>query len=179
MFVKIGPYKQWFGPHHLCSFLKYVGVPKGAQDWIAEWLPLAPFEWLYTRRDRKIKVVVHDYDIWSMDHTLSLIILPMLRKLRAEKHGGPYVEDIDVPEHLRSTAAPTPENAWDVDEHFFARWDYILGEMIWAFEQIADEDSDDQFYQSNVYLREAHAAHEKRIRNGTVLFGKYYKALWD
>jgi hypothetical protein len=55
----------------------------------------------------EIKIIKIDkWDTWSMDHTLSPIILPMLKQLKEVKHGAPNVEDEDVPEHLRSTSAP-------------------------------------------------------------------------
>ena len=42
----------------------------------------------------KINYVKIDYwDTWSMDHTLSYIIVPMLKQLKATKHGAPYVDD--------------------------------------------------------------------------------------
>jgi hypothetical protein len=91
-------------------------------------------------------VKIDEYDTWSMDTTLTPIILPMLKQLREKKHGSPCTEDSDVPEHLRSTAAPSKENEWDTDENHFKRWDWIMDEMIWAFEQLNDPDSDDQFY---------------------------------
>lgn len=95
--------------------------------------------------ERKIRVEIHKYDAWSADHTLALIILPVLKVLQKNKHGAPHTDDADVPVKLRSTSAPKKKNEWDTDSLFFKRWDWILGEMIWAFEQIIDEDSEDKF----------------------------------
>ena len=33
-------------------------------------------------KERKVNIRIDNYDLWSMDHTLSLIILPMLKKLK-------------------------------------------------------------------------------------------------
>ena len=63
--------------------------------------------------ERKIVIHIDDYDTWSMDHTLAPIIAPMLKQLKATKHGAPFVDDEDVPEHLRSTNAKPKENKWD------------------------------------------------------------------
>lgn len=101
--------------------------------------------WIDSKRSRKIKIRIDRYDTWSMDHTLSLIILPMLKQLKATKHGSPFVNDEDVPKHLRSTAAPPRENEWDTDDNHHLRWDWVMDEMIWAFEQNLNED-DDAFY---------------------------------
>ena len=85
-------------------------------DWIEPWADrLTPvskaIQWVWDLVDRKIDYVKIDYwDTWSMDHTLGHIALPMLKQLKATKHGSPFVDDEDVPEHLRSTAAPPKEN---------------------------------------------------------------------
>jgi len=86
------------------------------------------------------------WDTWSMDHTLAQIILPMLKQLNETKHGAPFVDDEDVPEELRSTSAPPKENEWDTDDNHFKRWDWVMNEMIWAFEQLVDDDNDAQFH---------------------------------
>ena len=84
----------------------------------------------------EIKYVKIDrYDTWNMDSTLARIILPMLKQLKDNKHGAPSVDDEDVPEELKSTSAPPRENEWDTDENWFKRWDWVLDQMIWSFEQ--------------------------------------------
>lgn len=143
-------------------------------------------------QEREISIHIDKWDTWSMDHTLALIILPMLKQLRETKHGAPWTDDGDVPEELRSTSAPPKQNEYDTDDNHFKRWDWILDEMIWAFEQIAADDSEAQFYNfdGEDYLdlesskklkidREGLEKHEKRIVNGTRLFGRYYQNLWD
>lgn len=143
-------------------------------------------------------VKIDRWDTWSMDHTLAHIILPMLKQLDKEKHGAPYTDDEDVPEYLRSHMAQPKENEWDTDSLHFMRWDWILAEMIWAFEQEIKDDDESQFfdhsecgdekfpwdkdgqYISKVKVdREGLKAHQKRKANGFKLFGKYYQNLWD
>ena len=143
-------------------------------------------------------VKIDRWDTWSMDHTLAHIILPMLKQLDKEKHGAPYTNDEDVPEYLRSHMAQPKENEWDTDSLHFMRWDWILAEMIWAFEQEIKDDDEHQFfdhsecgdekfpwnengqYVSKVKVdREGLEAHQKRKANGFRLFGKYYQNLWD
>lgn len=150
----------------------------------------------YPKKDisRTVKIVIDPYDTWNMDHTLALIIVPMLKQLKATKHGSPFVDDEYVPEHLRSTAAPPKENEWDVDDNHFKRWDYVLDEMIWAMEQIVDFGGNDKFYDHSEVNEEADLmeqiaqikcdyvaldAHNKRIANGTKLFGIFFQSLWD
>ena len=143
---------------------------------------------------RVIDIAIDPYDTWSMDHTLALIIAPMLKQLKATTHGAPLVDDEYVPEHLRSTSAPPTENEWDVDDNHFKRWDYVLDEMIWAMEQIVAHDNEAQFYDMSEVDEEAgiqaqldaikcdYAAlqkHHERIANGTKLFGIFFQNLWD
>ena len=104
-------------------------------------------------RKRKLKVHIDNYDVWSADHTLAMIIHPVLVKLKQCKQGSPNVDDEDVPDHLKSTAAGPKENEWDTDDNHFDRWDYVLDEMIWAFEQHTYEDcNDNQFYHNSDQL---------------------------
>jgi hypothetical protein len=118
---------------------------------------------------KKHKYVHIDYwDTWSMDITLAPIIHPMLIQLKKTQHGAPCTDDDDVPEELRSTSARPKENEWDTDEFYFERWDWILDEMIFAF----DQKTKDKWEDNNEELH-------KRISNGFRLFGKYYENLWD
>jgi hypothetical protein len=105
-----------------------------------------PVNWFKNLFPRISYVKIDKYDTWSADATLAPIILPMLKQLKETKHGSPFTEDADVPEHFRSTNASPKKNEWDVDEFHFVRWDWIMSEMIWAFEQLVDDDNDDQFY---------------------------------
>ena len=146
-------------------------------------------------------VKIDFWDTWSFDHTLADIILPGLRQLRATKHGAPFVEDEDVPAgmNLRSTEAEPKENEWDIDSNHFKRWDWVLDEMIWAFEQKVDDDADSQFFDHSEspkgldamlddlnnsasktkYDKEGHTKWQERKANGFRLFGRYYENLWD
>jgi len=75
-----------------------------------------------------------------------------------------------VPENLRIND-PESKAFWsngETDEKFFDRWDWIMGEMIFAFEQKVKGD----FIAKDPEL-------QKRVSNGFRLFGKYYENLWD
>jgi hypothetical protein len=122
----------------------------------------------------------------------------MLQQLQATKHGAPMVDDEDVPEELRSTSAPATENEWDTDDNHFLRWDWVLAEMIWAFEQKVSDDDESEFFDHsecgnvkdfvkdpNSYLGKSQVdwagltRHQERKQNGFRLFGKYFQSLWD
>ena len=120
-------------------------------------------------------VKIDKHDTWNMDATLAKIILPMLKQLKESKHGAPMTDDEDVPEELRSTSAPPKKNEWDVDENHFKRWDWIMDQMIWSFEEI----NNDSFWERLGLERDELQKYEDRIDNGLRLFGKYYRGLWD
>jgi hypothetical protein len=50
-----------------------------------------------------------------------------------------------VPEELKSTSAPAKENEWDTDENWFKRWDWVMDEMIFAFEHKLNRDWEDAY----------------------------------
>lgn len=93
-------------------------------------------------------VKIDRWDTWSMDHTLSQIVLPMLIQLQDSKHGAPFVDDEDVPEGigLRSTEAEPKKDEYDVDSNHFKRWDWVLEEMIHAHRSKVDDSWEDQFW---------------------------------
>ena len=77
----------------------------------------------------------------------------MLKQLKAEKHGAPNVDVEDVPESLWPSCQEVLayEKDGDTDPKFFERWDWIMDEMIFAFETKTGELSDweEQFHKYN------------------------------
>ena len=131
---------------------KYIERPEWTDRWADRLEPVSKgIMWVLDRVHPKIEYVKIDrWDTWSMDHTLAPIILPMLKQLQKTKHGSPGVDDEDVPEELKSTSAPPKENEWDTDENWFKRWDWVLDEMIFAFECKVD-DSWEEAFRSGVH----------------------------
>jgi hypothetical protein len=150
-------------------------------------------------KERKVSIQIDPWDTWNMDTTLALIIVPMLKQLQNDKNGAPYVVDEDVPENLRRFSAPKVEDwetfpslrleEWEPDDNHFKRWEWVLGEMIFAFESKLTN-WEDQFWNTppastdndiNPILGSGAAgikAHADRMENGFRLFGKYYSGLW-
>lgn len=204
MKIKIGPYINYYSAYDFFSFLTRFGVTEekieklcdGVFGKILEKL----FKFIYSKQSRKVKIHIDKYDAWNGDHTLALIIVPLLQEIAETKQGAPHVDDEDVPEELRESNSKIPfsKEKGEVDEFFFKRWDYVLNEMIWAFNQIVDDRSEDQFYIykedfGNELTADNHEEFfmknfdvdldglkqfNKRIDNGLRLFGKYYRALW-
>jgi hypothetical protein len=135
----------------------------------------------FDKRERKIKVKIHGYDIWSMDDTLAHVILPMLKVLRENKDSYSFVDNSDVPEELQTIKL---KDDFSDDPKAVERWYYILDEMIFSFDsKITDFDfnSETKFNEQLArfkFDKEGMDKHQKRISNGFRLFGKYYEALW-
>jgi hypothetical protein len=104
-------------------------------------------QWALDRVHPRIEYVKIDpWDTWSMDSTLAPIVLPMLRQLKQDKHGAPFVDPKDVPEHLRPKRQTKKEReSGHTDSTHFERWDWVLDEMIFAFEMKARDDWQDDF----------------------------------
>jgi hypothetical protein len=162
------------------------------------------------RKNRAETVVIDDYDVWNLDHSLALIIAPALKILKEKKQGAPFVHNEDVPKFLRATEEEITDH-WDggdTDVHYFDRWDYVMDEMIFAFESKL-EDWEEQFMSGETdvdfkeipdkkdsegeplfemvygpnHTRESDVEgsikYQDRITKGFKLFGKYYEGLWD
>ena len=230
MKVKIGKYTSWVGPYQIAEALCFWVKPvrdeynmKSKPEWVhnfGRWLSenrdgtdswiTKVCQWIESKKSRQVYVKIDRWDTWSMDHTLGIIALPMLKQLQASKHGSPGVDDEDVPEglNLRSTEAPPKENEWDTDENWHQRWDWVMDEMIFAFEHHLDTKWEEAYSKGEWSTRSEACewdengkpkmykmvynddhTHEtdyeglkvvhERIGNGFKLFGKYYRNLWD
>jgi len=191
MKVYIGPYSNWLGPYQIAELLLF-WLDKDKDDrvhnfgtWLAgdeqeSWLSKL-CQWFHSKKKRTTFIKIDNYDVWSMDHTLSLIVLPMLRLLQKQKHGAPLVDDDDVPDSLKSTSAPAKKDKWDTDDNHFLRWDWVIEEMIFAFECKLNDEWDIAFYNetNREWDIEGRQVIQNRITNGFRLFGKYYESLWD
>jgi len=126
---------------------KYVDHPEWVEKWSDRLVPISrTILWVLDRIYPQINYVKIDkWDTWSMDHTLSDIILPMLKQLKKDKHGAPFVDDVDVPTDLQSWNCWPKENEYDTDANHFKRWDWVMDEMIFAFEHKADDSWEDAF----------------------------------
>jgi hypothetical protein len=165
-------------------------------------------------------VKIDRYDTWSMDHTLADIILPMLKQLRDTKHGSPLVDLEDLPEELRMVgyedwssqlrfdfgdSEQHEKESWEITHR---RWEWVLNEMIFAFEHLVDDKWEDAYHSGELDIKHVpcewyddgkpklysteHGPNHTykldyeglrkvydRMENGFRLFGKYYRGLWD
>lgn len=142
-------------------------------------------QWYDKKKKRNIKIRIDKYDTWSMDTTLALIVLPMLKQLKETKHGSPMVDMEDVPESMRATSTEDYDCQTTFDFYndpelckqnvqcdIHDRWNWVMDEMIWAFERMNFNNDDETDY---VFDEEK----EKRMNHALMLFGKYFRGLWD
>jgi len=111
--------------------------------------------------ERRVKVRIDPTDVYSADHTLALVIAPTLRMLKDKKNGSPNVDNEDLPPELQMSERDTKifnDGHWDqtlqftdsekseINKKYHAGWDWVLDEMIWAFEQHEQGNWEDQFH---------------------------------
>lgn len=105
-------------------------------------------------------IEIEEHDVWNMDYTLSSIIVPMLKRLKDDKHGYPDVDNADVPDSYRTKDCPPDYGFCPM------KWEYVLNEMIYAHTRILSHETVETPEEFD------------RIQNGLRLFAKYYRALW-
>lgn len=226
MKVYISKYRDhWYSPY---TFLEKVVYRREidyddptVEKWVNRLEPISKaIQWFLDKVHPRIEYVKIDpADTWSMDHTLALIVLPMLKQLKATKHGSPMVDLEDVPPHLRTTSTEDWDQQMtfdfyheqDKDLHYKGihdRWEWVLDEMIFAFEKLNDDSWDDEFSSGEHDMKSVPCAWDEngkptlytfvkgpndtykcdyegiravneRINNGLMLFGKYFRGLWD
>jgi len=196
MKVNIGPYKNWIGPHQIAEKVFFWVNRNGAYaddptvydrwdyracdklgDWLASTWVCNFCNWIDSKINRKVVVRIDPYDTWSMDHTLALIIHPMLLQLKANNHGY-FSSD---PEDAPNIGKGEKTDYGNSDTLAIDRYNYIMDEMIWTFDQLANHDDTLSFYdlEKDVYDYEGSKKYNNRIENGLRLFGRYYRGLWD
>ena len=174
MKVNIGKYKNWIGPYQIAEMLMFwvpkekdeLGFPHTAEKvhkfgkWLSDinWLCYI-CNWIERNKKLKIDIRIDPWDTWSMDSTLSMIILPMLKQLKATQHGSPQVDMEDIPEEFRKTTTYNYDSQLTLDfydtdlnvedEIIHTPWAWVMDEMIWTFERLNDDDDDAQFHSGN------------------------------
>lgn len=216
MKVTIGPFKSWIGPYQIADWLQYIGYSEDECHNIGKWLAggddkesllLKLCTWIDNKRKRTIKVRIDKFDTWSMDGTLSIIILPLLKQLRDTKHGSPgsmpaFSQTSEHSQYCFDFYEDGNAAAWEAGHE---QWKQILDEMIWAFEQLQpDVDWEDQFWRVHPQIDlskhpedegkettplrwtvkgdcdwEGMKRYGERIQAGLELFGKHFSDLWD
>jgi len=198
MKVNIGSYHSYFGPYQIAEKVFFwinhrevlLGLDETLEhrwdvkacekfgDWMSDRAWFVKFlNWIDSKKQRKIQVRIDPWDTWSMDHTLALIIHPMLVQLKAANHGY-FSSD---PEDAPSIGAGDETDYGASDTRAFDRYNWIMDEMIWTFDTLKTDRDHELFFneETGEYNFEGQKEHDERMKNGLRLFGKYFRALWD
>lgn len=211
---------NWFGPYHLLDPLEKLLMKLGKTEdeayevitKIVDFIPNKPFQMVDAFRRalpwNKEVVKIHAWDTWSMDHTLAKIVVPMLKQLKETKHGIPCeFAEVGGEDYIRqmSFGFYSEEVGSLFENHAERRWNEVLDKMIWSFEQIILDETNDVYWEpywedmdpseevpeNSVYnqLKMEHPRKKinnqkydeyyKKLQEGYELFGKYYRNLWD
>lgn len=180
MRVFIGPYPKFIGTHQIASFF-----PKMLRPYIEKlgWLDRL-CNYLYEKKKIKKEIILHPYDTWSADYTLSLIIVPLLKQLKDTSNSYGLVDEPDIPEGIEKESLEAWHWALDMMIEAFTSdidkaWEsqYVFGEM----DYVITEDGQIVEGEKHTYKidKEGYDAHLNKIKRGRELFAKYYNQLWD
>jgi hypothetical protein len=116
---------------------------------------------------RKVSVVVEDHDVYNTTETLAIIIVPTLIKSLENYDNYRSVDNVDLPEELRSKGQRVTEFTSDGLENplFRKRWEWVISEITSAFSAFDDDSlSRDK-------------PNSPRVKNGLRLFSKYFSRM--
>ena len=127
--------------------------------------------------ERKVKVKINGFDTWNLDHTLAMVIHPALVKFRENLNSYPsdFAETSDFPEG---------EYPPGIRGGGVRAWEIILDHMIWAFNEIIQDDYMSKFHKESTgpddkdWIAKS-MEHERKIQAGLDYFGNYYRSLWN
>lgn len=97
---------------------------------------------------RKVNIEIENFDTWSLDHTLALIILPALLQLKDSKHGIPaeFAEVGGADHDSQQSFDFYKESHNEAFDKGCERWDEVLDKMIWSFQQLAFDDYESLYH---------------------------------
>ena len=203
MIAFIGPYTHHFSVASFCENKLRFSEP--VADKVGDLLqPVVNIFWnsWWTKLSNFTYIKPSYHDTWDASVTIAKISLPLLRMLKEGKRGAPTVENEDVPQYLHRSLED--QESYDTDENWFKRWEYVMGEVIFALESIVDPEWEDQFHSgimdiyfekcenppgcsemkrgpkdTHVFDKAGHDEYQARISNGLRLFGVYFQGFWD
>jgi len=131
--------------------------------------------------EREVKIKVDEWDIWSVDETLKLIIHPLLILFKKELSSYCEVEEGDALSGLGGLEA----------------WLYVLDRMVEAFDPYGEPCMEDYNFtfpdlvgngvlslapdnpQEYTRYKEDVSVYEEKCKEGLRLFAKYFTGLWS
>ena len=173
MKVFIGKYRGNFFGADIDKFCEKIGFSEKASERICDFLwftckidKIATFWYDVYSSKRKVKIRVDKYDTYNFDNTLATIILPCLKQYRSNSFSIFIADKGDAP------------CTYYNDD--FKRWEWIVDQMIYSFNEIANNpDGDFNFWTEDGHDKNGYECYRIRVDNGLRLFGRYYRNLWE
>ncbi len=125
---------------------------------------------IHIKKNGEVKSKIEWKDIINTDTTLSIVILEILKAYKGQVVGFHNVDNEDVPEQMRTV--PEIFDSYlniSVSEKYKMKYEYILDEMIYTFDEISKGIN---------YLEKYNNEKMSRVKNGLRLFSKYFTSLW-
>lgn len=169
---------NWYGPYSLARTLNPWKSGDKAEAFIDKWGGRFArnrylerlFDWIESKRKDTVNVKLDKWDHFDAYTVIAAVTLPLLKAMQSDWRGSPMIDYGDVPESVTKDL--------NEDEAIHARWEYVLGEMVWAMEQIQPNYDWEEQYYDNDDMYTKRQAHEERMAEGFRLFGKYFMNLW-
>ncbi len=143
---------------------------------------------------RKVSIKIHQYDCWDAYATVAKILVPLINRVKADRHGYPC-----------GLNANDPNDHTDDGDKL---WGAILNKILWSMEELAsDRPNKPKFFEDKSLTRkqqtkriwaifekkvertdleikkddewcETVEVYNKRVQEGCDLLGKYFQNLW-
>ena len=178
MKVYISGYPSWVGAYQIAEYFPY-----RLRRYIENCKLIDEIcNYIYEKRKRRVWIKIDPSDTWSMDSTLSLIIVPMLKQLKDTSQSYGMIDEPDLPE--------------GIEKESLEAWHWAIDRMIEAFssditewEEQWESGEVDLVFENNTVVHgpkhtfkrdeEGIAKQRAKIERGRQLFAKYYDSLWD
>lgn len=122
-------------------------------------------------KKRKIKVKIHDSDVYDFRSTMAIVIVAALKKFKKKNNVG--VPLFNYPEGSYYYCPSVAEETAARDN-----WNAIVDKMIFAFEELSTEQKEFDIINKNDYDTQELIDLQNQVQEGLDLFAKHYKALW-
>lgn len=178
MRVYLGPYPKFIGTHQIAKLFPFF-LRKYIEE--CRWLDRL-CNYIYEKKKIKKVIELHPYDTWSVDYTLSTIIVPLLKQLKDTSNTYGIVDEPDLPGEIQKHSLEAWHWALDMMIEAFSSdlyaWkkEFSSGKMHYIIKDLEIVEGPEHTY---VLDEEGYKKKQGRIDRGRELFAKYYNCLWD
>ncbi len=120
------------------------------------------------RDETKAKILVESHDLYGLDQTLAMIILPTLQAFRKATNVVPISMFSEEYRNCRDISKQVQKRE---EKIALKRWYETLDKMIWSFNEIAVD-------APLLGTEQARNEHENKVQEGLDLFAKHFTDLW-